>query len=242
MRRLALIILTIVFFLSTASAARWPLGVPGPAGGNSGRQTQHGPGAVQAQNGLPPVQPWQPWQQWQQQIQQDMSPKISSAINASQQDNSTALKPSQQFVTLTQQERRPEFKQASQQLQQQQQSNVTEPFECGKPYMPCGAAIPEGKSCKQGAGWCQQGYFCGFEATTTEPSRCLPLPESCGKAGQPCCPSNADQPHTSLEEKLTRKPFCRDGSYCFYHAPDPELNNGDRYAGNKGKGRGKTRR
>jgi hypothetical protein len=85
-----------------------------------------------------------------------------------------------------------------------------------------------------GAGWCEPGHFCGYESTTTEPSRCLPLPKDCGKAGQPCCPSNTDSPHTSLEDKMGRKPYCKDGSTCFYFAPVPGLNNGDMYAGNKG--------
>lgn len=85
-----------------------------------------------------------------------------------------------------------------------------------------------------GAGWCEPGHFCGYESTTTEPSKCLPLPKDCGKAGQPCCPSNTDSPHTSLEDKMGRKPYCKDGSTCFYFAPVPGLNNGDMYAGNKG--------
>jgi hypothetical protein len=56
-----------------------------------------------------------------------------------------------QFVTLPQQQRPAEMQQAEQQLkQQQEQPNNPEKFECGKPYMPCGSAIPEGKTCKQG--------------------------------------------------------------------------------------------
>jgi hypothetical protein len=47
-------------------------------------------------------------------------------------------------------------------------------------------------------------------------SRCLPLPEGCGQAGTPCCPSNTDTPHTWGMQKIDRKPFCRDNSTCFY--------------------------
>jgi len=109
-------------------------------------------------------------------------------------------------------------------------------FECGKPLGPCGSAIPAGVSCTKGPGYCQPGYFCGWENNTKEPSRCLPIPANCGKAGSPCCPSNADSPNTSNDDKLNRKPFCKDGSTCFYFAPMPGLDNGDIYAGNKGNG------
>ena len=108
-------------------------------------------------------------------------------------------------------------------------------FECGKPLGPCGAAIPAGVTCPKGKGWCQAGYFCGWEENALQQSRCLPLPEKCGTAGNSCCPSNTDSPHTSMEDKLTRKPFCKDGSTCFYFAPIQGLNNGDMYAGNNGK-------
>lgn len=54
------------------------------------------------------------------------------------------------------------------------------------------------------------------------------------QAGSPCCPSNKDSPHTSLEDKLSRKPFCTDGSVCFYFVPVSGFNNGDTYAANKG--------
>lgn len=47
-------------------------------------------------------------------------------------------------------------------------------------------------------------------------------------------PLVADEPHTSLEDKLSRKPFCKDGSTCFHFAPVRDLDNGDMYAGNKG--------
>jgi hypothetical protein len=43
-----------------------------------------------------------------------------------------------------------------------------------------------------------------------------------------------DEPHKSKQDKLDRKPFCSDGSVCFYHAPVAGFNNGDQYAGNKG--------
>lgn len=44
----------------------------------------------------------------------------------------------------------------------------------------------------------------------------------------------ADSPHTSNDDKLNRKPFCKDGSTCFYFAPMPGLDNGDIYAANTG--------
>lgn len=64
--------------------------------------------------------------------------------------------------------------------------------------------------------------------------RCLPLPKNCGTAGNPCCPSNTDSPHQTLQDKLNKKPFCKDGSTCFYFAPVPGLDNGDMYAANTG--------
>lgn len=106
-------------------------------------------------------------------------------------------------------------------------------FQCGAPNGPCGAAIPAGVQCPKGPGWCQAGHYCGWSKNADEASRCLPLPESCGKAGHACCPSNTDSPHTSLEDKLSRKPFCKDGSYCLYWPP---LRGGtyDIYAANTG--------
>jgi hypothetical protein len=107
-------------------------------------------------------------------------------------------------------------------------------FQCGAPLAPCGAAIPPGVTCARGPGWCAEGHFCGWEGSTVEPSRCLPLPPRCGTDGHDCCPSNAERPHASAQDKLQRKPFCRDGSTCVFFAPMPGLNNGDIYAGNKG--------
>lgn len=49
-----------------------------------------------------------------------------------------------------------------------------------------------------------------------------------------CLAHPADEPHKSEEDKLNRKPFCTDGSTCFYYAPVAGFNNGDQYAGNKG--------
>jgi hypothetical protein len=69
------------------------------------------------------------------------------------------------------------------------------------------------------------------------PPRLLPAAcstDKCGTAGNACCPSNTDSPHTSLSDKLNRKPYCKDGSTCFYFSPVPGLDNGDFYAGNKG--------
>lgn len=154
---------------------------------NNGSQPQQGTGPAIPQ-GLPPPQPWQPFQQLQQQIQQQMNPQNGSQ----QKEGPTALKPTEQFVTMEQQQRPAALKQAEEERKQRQQKEQQNPenFVCGKPYMPCGSAIPEGKKCEKGAGWCESGYYCGFEATTAEPSKCLPLPKDCGKAGSPCCPSN----------------------------------------------------
>lgn len=67
------------------------------------------------------------------------------------------------------------------------------------------------------------------------PSHNYTVCDACAaQAGSPCCPSNKDSPHTSIEDKLSRKPFCTDGSVCFYFAPVPGFNNGDTYAANKG--------
>lgn len=86
--------------------------------------------------------------------------------------------------------------------------------ECGAPYGPCGSAVPTDVLCEAGPGWCTPGFYCAAE-NNTAPSKCLPIPE-CGRAGQPCCPSNADTPHHVSMQKVDRKPFCRDGSTCFY--------------------------
>jgi hypothetical protein len=96
-------------------------------------------------------------------------------------------------------------------------------LECGKPYALCGNSIPAGVQCDKGAGWCEPGYYCGF-SKDPRGTMCLPVPKDCGRAGNKCCPSNADKPHranstgidpvTGKEE--VREPFCRDGSTCFY--------------------------
>ena len=196
--------------------------------------------ATPTMQGLAAPAPWQPFQQLQQQIQQEINPNNSSSNSSSNSTGQktdpyapTPITPSMQFVTVDKQERPTELKKAEQ--QKEPQINPSK-FECGKPYMPCGSAIPDGKKCEKGAGWCESGFYCGYDATTTEPSRCLPVPKDCGKAGQPCCPSNSDSPHSgSTEDKLQRKPFCKDpNSYCFYYALMDGLNNGDLYAGNKG--------
>jgi hypothetical protein len=99
---------------------------------------------------------------------------------------------------MPQQQRPAEMQEAQQQQKQQQKAQASRKnFECGKPNMPCGSAIPEGKKCEKGPGWCEPGYFCGFETTTAEPSKCLPIPKDCGKAGNPCCPSNKGA-HTAV--------------------------------------------
>jgi hypothetical protein len=54
---------------------------------------------------------------------------------------------------------------------------------------------------------------------TDKSTRCMPLPKDCGKAGIPCCPGNAAKPFT--DPKVTPKPTCSDGSYCFY-TPTPD--------------------
>jgi hypothetical protein len=115
------------------------------------------------------------------------------------------------------------------------QSGSAASFECGKPMGPCGTAIPAGVTCDKGPGYCQPGYFCGWEQNTGEPSKCLPVPAKCGQAGNPCCPSNTKTPHTSNEDKLKREPYCSDGSTCFFFRPMAGLPNGDIYAGNKGR-------
>lgn len=237
MHRAWLIIAALLVACDSALAIRQPLSAPGESAGQQQHQQQQTNPSAQ---GLPPVQPWQPWQQ----LQQQLAPKSSNSNTTSRNSNTTnsskdgaasPLKPTEAFVAVANQERPPAFKQVQQELQQQQNPPTPEPFECGKPMMPCGSAIPDGKTCPKGAGWCQPGYFCGFEGSTTEPSRCLPLPKDCGTAGNPCCPSNTDSPHSgSMDDKLKRKPFCKDSSTCFFYAPEPGLNNGDLYAGNRG--------
>jgi hypothetical protein len=95
-------------------------------------------------------------------------------------------------------------------------------FECGKPNGPCGNSIPAGVLCEMGPGWCQPGYFCSKTNASnilrqqTAQELCLPVPKDCGKAGQPCCPSNTDAPHDKAAPQQQRLPFCRDGSSCFF--------------------------
>jgi hypothetical protein len=89
-------------------------------------------------------------------------------------------------------------------------------FKCGAPGAPCGQAIPPGISCPKGPGFCAPGHYCGNETNMVGQPRCLPLPADCGRAGKPCCPNNAEAPHTSEADKLARKPSCKDGSTCFY--------------------------
>jgi hypothetical protein len=89
--------------------------------------------------------------------------------------------------------------------------------ECGKPGSPCGADIPAGFTCPKGPGWCQPGYYCGKQGTSSSGvSLCRPVPANCGKAGKPCCPSNAKTHHTSSTNKDDRLPFCTNGSLCYY--------------------------
>lgn len=107
-------------------------------------------------------------------------------------------------------------------------------FVCGAPGAFCGSALPKNANCTNGPGWCQSGYFCGWQNNTGEPSKCLPVPQGCGKTGKDCCPSNTFKPHTKPDDIFNLKPFCTDGSYCFYFAPQRGLPNGDYYAGVKG--------
>lgn len=173
----AVLLALLVASISNVSASRWPLSAPQTDA--TGKQpTRHLLQQAPPPGALAPPQPWQPFQQLQQQIQQEMKPagsNTSSNSSTSQQANASAptpLTPSMEFVTIQKQERPAELKQAQQQQKQQQEPQVDmDKFECGKPYMPCGSAIPEGKKCDKGAGWCEPGYFCGYEATTTESSR-----------------------------------------------------------------------
>jgi hypothetical protein len=106
-------------------------------------------------------------------------------------------------------------------------------FECGAPQAPCGREIPAGTTCPKGPGWCTAGHYCGNDKGD---SKCMPLPNNCGKAGNVCCPSNAETPHTSSTYPYDREPFCKDGSTCAYFGSDANLgNNPDIYAGVKGK-------
>lgn len=87
-------------------------------------------------------------------------------------------------------------------------------FDCGKPFAPCGQAVPEGVKCEKGNGWCEAGHYCSSDKVAK--AQCQPLPKDCGKAGSVCCPSNTDTPHTSDTYPLDRTPFCRDGRTCFF--------------------------
>lgn len=73
------------------------------------------------------------------------------------------------------------------------------------------------------------GYYCAAE-NNTAPSKCLAIPADCGIAGNPCCPSNTEAPHNASIQKIDKKPFCRDGSTCFYDPTAPLLTL-DIYAG-----------
>jgi hypothetical protein len=99
---------------------------------------------------------------------------------------------------------------------------------CGAPLAPCGENLPPGTTCPKGAGWCTAGHYCGY-AKGSSKAQCVPIPKNCGTGGNPCCPSNAETPHTSTTPPLDRKPFCKDGSSCTYNpltlstsmTPDP---------------------
>lgn len=92
----------------------------------------------------------------------------------------------------------------------------TAAFKCGQPNSPCGLDIPKNVTCEKGPGWCEPGYHCSQEGPGG--IQCLPVPKDCGKAGNQCCPSNADVPHNDASDKAqtSREPFCRDGSTCWY--------------------------
>lgn len=111
-------------------------------------------------------------------------------------------------------------------------------FVCGAPNGPCGKDIPASVTCDKGQGWCQPGYYCGSsDNTMVGPSKCLEIPKDCGLPGKPCCPSNANRPHTSVDDKLKKQPFCKNGATCFFYEPTtdkPEVNNGDIFAANTG--------
>lgn len=110
-------------------------------------------------------------------------------------------------------------------------------FVCGAPYAACGKAIPAGVTCTKGPGWCAPGFFCGWNQTTAEASRCLPLPKDCGKVGKACCPSNYKTPHTQFDDQFSRLPMCTDpDTACFYFAwqRGPGMSAPDYYAANKG--------
>jgi hypothetical protein len=103
-------------------------------------------------------------------------------------------------------------------------------FECGAPFALCGESVPKDAKCPKGNGWCQAGHYCGLDKGQ---SKCLPMPKDCGKAGNVCCPSNTDTPHNASTNG--RRPFCRDGSTCFFHWRDDELFNTPAYAGVTGR-------
>jgi hypothetical protein len=108
-------------------------------------------------------------------------------------------------------------------------------FECGAPFALCGEDVPKDAKCPKGNGWCQAGHYCASNKTRQDKgqSKCLPVPKDCGKAGNACCPSNTDTPHTASTSG--RRPFCRDGSTCFFHWRDDELFNTPAYAGVTGR-------
>jgi hypothetical protein len=91
-------------------------------------------------------------------------------------------------------------------------------FECGAPLAVCGEYVPKDAKCAKGNGWCQAGHYCASTESESDKGhlKCLPVPKDCGTAGNVCCPSNTDTPHTASTKALDRVPFCRDGSTCFY--------------------------
>lgn len=101
---------------------------------------------------------------------------------------------------------------------------------CGRPGDHCGSA-PGGVvfGCPGNPGFCQPGYYCGKDKRSGD-SKCMPVPKDCGKFGGPCCPSNAEKPHTSSTASDDRKPFCRDGSLCYFSV-EQIYNTNDPYAG-----------
>jgi hypothetical protein len=93
--------------------------------------------------------------------------------------------------------------------------------DCGKAWGPCGAAAAKlGCSNKN----CEGGSYCASPGDTRLGSpRCLPLPSSCGRIGNACCPANKDGSvrERSFVDKSTPVPFCEDGqSFCVWAFED----------------------
>jgi hypothetical protein len=158
--RTAAVFVTLLTAGALASAARVPLQL-------SQQQQPKQPPSNSSQ--LPPQ-----WVQLQRDVQAKQSSSNSSQLPAQWAQLQRDLQANQsrnngshaEFVMLAPLQRLPKLQvEGAQPLEQQAAdkpaATMTSSADCGKPWAPCGSAIPAGVRCEKGAGWCQPGYYCG---------------------------------------------------------------------------------